>query len=237
MHTRAYRRLSTIKFQPLSSAHPEAMKTTATIKIPYGDELVELDLGVPAPVSEQWNTGIDCIDHILNGGLFNPLLKDPALPEIRGRWRAQLRAAILTPPDTAELLKDFHTQWHVCHHFLRELVDDDDLLFDYTRAWLPKYEGLDLVLYRGENIDRFQAGKLGSAWTDKKETADMFASGLNAVGQGGMILQATVPASLIIAGPSAHSLRMGESEFTVDPRTLTDVVTVATFPPNHLLQR
>lgn len=209
-----------------------------TIKIAYGDELIEFDTGFATTDSEQWNTGNDCIDHILNGGLFNPLLEDPALPTIREHWRSQLRAAIPTPPDTDELLDCFHTQWHVCHHFLRELVDDDDLLLDFMWAWLPKYVGPDQVLYRGENIDRFHAGKIGSAWTDKEEMADMFGGGLNAVGQGGLILRANVPASLIIAGPSKHSAEwLGENEFTVDPRTLTGVVTVATFPPNQLLKK
>lgn len=66
----------------------------------------------------------------------------------------------------------------------------------------------------------------------------MFGGGLNAAGQGGLILQANVPASLIIAGPSKHSAEwLRENEFTVDPRTLNDIVPVATFPPNHLLQR
>ena len=213
------------------------MKKNVVVKIPYGNELVEFDTGFAAPDSKPWNEGNDCIDHILNGGLFKPLLEDHALPAIREHWRAQLRAAISTPPDTDELLDSFHTQWHVCHHFLRELVDDDNLLFDFMRAWLPKYVGPDRVLYRGENIDRFHSGKIGSAWTDKKETADMFGGGLNAIGQGGMILRANVPASLIIAGPSKHSAEwLGENEFTVDPRTLTGVATVATFPPNPLLQ-
>ena len=46
-----------------------------------------------------------------------------------------------------------------------------------------------MALYRGENIDRFEAGRIGTAWTDKEETAIMFARGLNAVGKGGMVLQ------------------------------------------------
>jgi len=177
------------------------------------------------------------LDHILDGKHYGPMLRSPEVAQHRAEWRALFKSLIACPPKDHEIAERFHTQWHVSHHFIRELAEDDALLMNMLWVWLPRYEGPTMVLYRGENIDRFQAGKLGSAWTDKKETADMFASGLNAVGQGGMILQATVPASLIIAGPSAHSLRMGESEFTVDPRTLTDVVTVATFPPNHLLQR
>ena len=210
------------------------MEKAPILEVWVGDHCMRFDPKATIASPPKWETGNDCIDLILNEGLFKPLLDDAALPQIRAHWRTQLMAAIQNPPNTPELSTAFHTQWHVCHHFLRELVDDDDLLFDLTRVWLPKYGGLDLVLYRGENTDRFLAGKLGSAWSTKQETAEVFARGLNAVGQGGTLLRAMVPASLIIAGPSTHSLNvLCESEFTVDTRQLTGVVTVATFPPSH----
>ncbi|MCW5284983.1 hypothetical protein D8B29_00885 [Verminephrobacter eiseniae] len=138
------------------------------------------------------------------------------------------------PPSSAELAERFHTQWHVCHHFLRELVADDDLLLPMLRVWLPRYEGPDMVLYRGENIDRFEAGRIGTAWSDKLETADMFAQGLNAVGKGGVILRTLAPAAAIIAGPSWHSAQwLGESEFTVDSGKLGKIQAVARFKPSH----
>jgi len=199
-------------------------------ELPYGDELASF---IPFPAKKRWSTGNQCIDHILNEGRFNPLLESPDLPEIRDMWRGRLRSAIQTPPDTPELSAAFHTQWHVCHHRLRELVEDDDLLLDAAWVWLPRYAGPGLDLYRGENIDRFDAGRIGSAWSDKMETARKFAIGLNAVGKGGVILQAAVPASAIIAGPSVHSLYLGESEFTIDPRRLGLVSIVARFPPSH----
>ena len=61
---------------------------------------------------------------------------------------------------------------------------------------------------------------MGFAWTDKIETARMFASGLNAVGKGGALLRVEAPVSMIMTGPSKHSIYMGEREFTVDPRQL-----------------
>jgi hypothetical protein len=122
-------------------------------------------------------------------------------------------------------------QWHVCHHFLRELVDDDDLLIDMLWVWLPRYVGPDLVLYRGENIDRFEAGRIGTAWTGKQATAEMFAGGLNAVGKGGVVLRVTAPSTAIIAGPSKHSLYLGESEFTIDIGKLGAIDTIAHFDP------
>jgi hypothetical protein len=195
----------------------------------YGDQGVEFEL----PTKRTWKTGNACIDHILNKGHFNRLLEDAALPQIRTRWRTELRAAINTPPSTDELSTAFHTQWHVCHHRLRNLVEDDALLLDVAWIWLPRYVGPGLELYRGENIDRFKAGRLGSAWSDRRETAETFASGLNAIGMGGVILRSSVPHEAVIAGPSAHSFYLDESEFTVDTRKIGAITVIARFPPSH----
>lgn len=151
----------------------------------------------------------------------------------RTEWRGFLRSLASLPPSSIELAEAFHTQWHVCHHFLRELVDDDDLLLDVAWVWLPRYQGPSLDLFRGENIDRFDAGRVGSAWSDRREMAEVFASGLNAIGQGGAILYSKVPAASIIAGPSAHSLYLEESEFTIDTRKLEHITVVARFAPSH----
>ena len=139
------------------------MKTPPTNNVYFGDELVQV-VGPDAPLAtpkKMWKTGNGCIAHILNEGHFQPMMESPELPKHRENWRTQLTAACLTPPADAELSSSFHTQWHVCHHFLRELVDDDDLLIDLLWVWLPRYQGPNLVLYRGENIDRFDAGRIG----------------------------------------------------------------------------
>lgn len=52
----------------------------------------------------------------------------------------------------------------------------------------------------------------------------MFGRGLNAVHPGGVLLSAFAPPSAIIAEPNAHSRYLGEDEFTVDPKMLTDIV-------------
>lgn len=60
----------------------------------------------------------------------------------------------------------------------------------------------------------------------------MFASGLNAVGSGGVILRTTAPSYAVIAGPSEHSASwLGEREFTVDRRRLGEVEQVERFAP------
>jgi hypothetical protein len=51
---------------------------------------------------------------------------------------------------------------------LRELVDNDDLLIDMFWVWLSRYPVRNLVLYYGENIDRFEAGRIGTAWSEKQ---------------------------------------------------------------------
>lgn len=147
-------------------------------------------------------------------------------------WRDLVRALKTSPPSSMDLSQRFHTKWHEGHHFLRELVDDDDLLIDMLWIWLPRYSGGNLVLYRGENIDRFEAGRLGTAWSDLSETAELFASGLNAVGKGGIILRTSAPATAIIAGPTDHSAHwLRENEFTVDVRKLGNIETLERFAP------
>lgn len=169
--------------------------------------------------------------NMLSGQEFMPLIRSTERSRHRTEWREFLRAIQASPPSSAALAEAFHTQWHVCHHRLRELVEDDGLLLDVAWVWLPRYEGPGRELYRGENIDRFEEGRIGSAWSDNQETASMFASGLNAVGKGGVVLRVHAPAEVIIAGPSKHSLYLGESEFTVDTRKLPQISTVAHLPP------
>jgi len=200
---------------------------TPLITVSFGGEPVELPWATP---KKKWSVGNACIEHVLHEGLFMPLIESPQLPALRAVWRRQLALAVNTPPDTQELSMAFHTQWHVCHHRLRELVDDDRLLLDLAAAWLPRYEGPGLELYRGENIDRFEVGRIGSAWSNKLATAELFARAQNNAGRGGVVLRAAVPAPAIIAGPSAHSLRMDESEFTVDTRKLEAVALLTRFP-------
>lgn len=132
-------------------------------------------------------------------------------------------------PGSDELARRFHDQWHVCHHFVRKIIDDDALILDMLWTWLPRHDGPGLTLYRGENLQRLGMERVGFAWSDNMVTAHMFASGLNAVNGGGALLRAEVPPSAVIAGPSRHSLWLGESEFTVDPRRLARIELVARF--------
>lgn len=174
------------------------------------------------------------LSHVLSSKEFGPFLRSPDRPKHQAEWRDLIRDLARLPPSSKQLAEHFHTQGHVCHHYLRELVDDDDLLIDMLWVWLPRYQGSDMVLYRGENIDRFEAGRIGTAWTDKQETAEMFAKGLNAVSKGGVVLRSDVPVSATIAGPSKHSLYLGESEFTIDIRKIDAIEQDRAYPPSLL---
>lgn len=170
--------------------------------------------------------------HILDGSLYGPLLASPDLERHRREWRACARALGRRRPADPELAKQFHLQWHVSSHFIRQLIDDDARVMDMLWAWLPRYAGPALDLCRGENIDRLEQGRMGSAWSDQEETAEMFASGWNAVGKGGVILRARVASEAIIAGPSDHSANwIREREFSVDWRKL-DLSAIDGLPPS-----
>lgn len=173
------------------------------------------------------------LSHILKGNEYGPLLKGADVDRHRDEWRTFMRKMVVCSPKNSVVADRFHTQWHVAHHYIRALVDDDELLMDMLWKWLPRYNGPELLLYRGENIDRFELGSVGTAWTDKESVAKMFASGLNAEGKGGVILESVVPADAIIAGPSAHSIYLGEYEYTVDRRRLSTISLNCRFFPRQ----
>ncbi|RQZ74582.1 hypothetical protein DF052_08930 [Burkholderia glumae] len=137
-------------------------------------------------------------------------------------------------PESKDMATQFHTQWHTSHHYIRELLADDDLIADALWTWLPRYDGPPKTLYRGENLNRFESGNIGTAWTDAYATAKMFASGLNNVGHGGVVLKIEAPVDAIISGPSKHSIWLGEREFSIDRRKLdkTIIVQAERFSPS-----
>ncbi|HEY1398156.1 hypothetical protein [Roseateles sp.] len=166
--------------------------------------------------------------HILAGWDVIPLLESSSRLQHQAEWRALFDLLANTSPPSPKVRARFHTQWHVSHHFIRGLVDDDRLMLAAARAWLPRYEGPDLKLFRGENLGRYRTGRIGYGWTDRLSIAEMFAAGPNSVGTGGVVLTANVPAAAIVAGPASHSSDwLQENEFTVDVALLEAVSVVA----------
>lgn len=126
--------------------------------------------------------------------------------------------------------EDFGTYWIEGGHRIREQVSDDRLLTQFLRAVMPPYTGGAITLFRGENLDRFSAGLIGFSWTPDSNVAAMFANGLNAVGKGGILISAALEPPAIICGPNAHSIYLGERQFTVDPFAVTGIRSLAVFP-------
>ncbi|NNU45235.1 hypothetical protein [Ramlibacter montanisoli] len=147
----------------------------------------------------------------------------------RGEWKAL--AASVAATDTAVLRReDFETYWIEAGHQIREQVDDDRALIRLLRKMLPPYSGPGLDLYRGENVNRWRAGRLGLAWTLDVETARMFGRGLNAFYGGGVLLRARFEAPAILSAPSEHSRYLDEGQFTVDPFAGTGMVVIEVYP-------
>jgi hypothetical protein len=140
----------------------------------------------------------------------------------RNRWKAIATSASQQPIRT-KFRKYFHTYWTEAGRAIREQIDDDNLVAGLLRKLLPPYHGPARTLYRGENLDRYRAGRIGFCWTESTNVARMFGRGLNAVGSGGVLLETNAGTDSIIAGPSEHSLHLGEAEFTVDPKSLAEI--------------
>jgi len=148
-----------------------------------------------------------------------------------GAWKATVAEVLGGRPELPWGKEDFCTHWIVAGHRIREQVSDDRVLVQFLRKVLPPYRGASLVLFRGESSERFSAGKVGLSWSKDRDIAEMFAGGLNSHG-GGLVLRATFPPEGIIAAPNAHSVYLGEHQYTVDPSAAQQVEVVGEFPSN-----
>lgn len=123
-----------------------------------------------------------------------------------------------------------HTLWTVNGGHLRRKVSDDELVLSVLLRFLPEYNGVGLTLYRGECKFLYDANKIGFCWTPKKEVAKKFASGLNSIESGGILLKAFAPSKAIISSPNDHSkIQMGEHEYTCNPRLLKRIEVIDIF--------
>ena len=145
-------------------------------------------------------------------------------------WSEIVRDHLTLFPSDEQAKAVFHLKWTVGGHRMREQLNDDEALLNMLWRWLPTYVGPNLTLFRGENIDRWRCNKIGMCWTTDSDTANMFARGLNAVLAGGVLLKCDVCSAAIISGPSSHSLYLNETEYTVDPRFLSNVKIVEEYP-------
>ncbi|MDM1842303.1 MULTISPECIES: hypothetical protein [Serratia] len=140
-----------------------------------------------------------------------------------------------TDNPSPELKSAFHSMWIELGGSIRSCINDDKKLLHVLRTLLPAYGGESLIVYRGENLDRYNQGVIGFCWTQKKDKALQYARGLNACGSGGVLLQGLAPPSAIIATADTHpnSMRLGEYEITVDGSAIKDLQNLGEFPPSH----
>ncbi|WP_019530360.1 hypothetical protein [Dasania marina] len=123
-----------------------------------------------------------------------------------------------------------HTLWTVNGGHLRRKVENDELIASVLTLVLPGYEGEGMILYRGECRFLYEQNKIGFCWTSDFEVASMFASGLNAIESGGVLLKAFAPTAAILSEPNKHSAKqMQEFEHTCNPYLLENIVLVYAF--------
>lgn len=148
-------------------------------------------------------------------------------------WQDELSNILALDSFPAEYVSAFHTYWIVAGHRIRSQIANDKLLAKLLRHVLPKYDGSELNLYRGENTDRWESKQLGFCWSQSIEVARMFARGLNSVGNGGVLLSCNCKPAWIISGPNEHSRWLQEEEYTVDPSLVLDVKVISKFAPSQ----
>lgn len=167
-------------------------------------------------------TADELVERFLKGEFINDI--EPSL------WISALRI-IDAVKNLRNLNKEsVHTTWVVNGGHLRRKIQDDGLILRVLRKVLPGYCGEGRLLYRGECLFLYDQQKLGFCWTPKQDVAIMFASGLNALESGGVLLKAFAPASAILASPNNHSQYLGEDEYTCDPTALQSVEVLEMYP-------
>lgn len=127
-----------------------------------------------------------------------------------------------------------HMLWIVNGGHIRRRVSNDALVLAWLKLALPKYAGNELELYRGECKFLYDQGLIGFCWTPKKEVAEKFARGLNAIESGGVLLKVKARADAILSAPNSHSSDwLGEFEFTCDPTKLESIEVLQSFKKSH----
>ncbi|WP_318483025.1 hypothetical protein [Photobacterium leiognathi] len=151
-----------------------------------------------------------------------------------GTWESAIRYAVENIAQFAFDADKMHMLWIVNGGHIRRNVSDDKLILTWLKLILPKYDGVELHLYRGECKFLYEQGLIGFCWTPKKEVAENFARGLNAIESGGVLLSAKVTPEAILSAPNSHSSDwLGESEYTCDPFQIASIEVLNQYPKSH----
>lgn len=148
-----------------------------------------------------------------------------------GCWGLRAQLLLNEPKPPVNIAEQLSTHWIEAGHRIREQIADDRILVRVLRHMLPPYDGSAVTLFRGENLERWEACQVGLAWTSNIDVAKMFARGLNSSPSGGVLLEGRFEPEAIISGPNAHSKYLAEGQFTIDPFYEANIVTIEKFPP------
>ncbi|APC97928.1 hypothetical protein [Francisella frigiditurris] len=117
-----------------------------------------------------------------------------------------------------------HLMWTENGGHIRKKVADDNLVLEFLKRTLPKYNGGNMTLYRGECEFLYKDNKIGFSWTPKIEVAKMFARGLNAIESRGVLLKANVSKNAILCEPNNHSSKwLREFEYICNPKLIKNI--------------
>ena len=123
-----------------------------------------------------------------------------------------------------DISKSFRAFWSEHGWTIRERFEDDYGLIDALHNLISKYKGPDMTLYRGEVGSSYAQGRIGISWTSDLSVAQPLARGLNRLPpDGGVVLEAFVPAVAIICSPEGWKDHLQEREYIVDSRLLGEV--------------
>jgi hypothetical protein len=126
--------------------------------------------------------------------------------------------------------ESIHTLWTVNGGHLRRKINDDLLISKVLSMSMPGYDGDGIELYRGECRFLYESNRIGFCWTPDIDVAKKFASGLNSLESGGVLLKAYAPPESIYTSPNSHSAeQMKEFEYTCNPFLLKDIEVLQVF--------
>lgn len=140
-------------------------------------------------------------------------------------WHAAFAYLAVLPHDTVFDKPAIAACWRQFGGDIRAKLRDDRLLLQVLRRALPGYQGAGCTLYRGESWFLLDADQIGVCWTTSEAQARRYASGLNAVDSGGVLLRAYAPASAILSAPGPAD----GDVWLCDPRQLLRLTTLDWF--------
>lgn len=120
--------------------------------------------------------------------------------------------------------------WIVNGGHIRRHLSNDILVLAWLKLVMPKYDGGELQLYRGECQFLYDQGLIGFCWTPNKHVAEKFARCQNAIESGGVLLSAKFAPDAILSSPNSHSNWLGEHEYTCDPTKIGSIDVLHRYP-------